>query len=182
MEPSRKPTNPAGFHIRRASQDDARLLAEIGRAAFDAAFGAQNNPADLQVYLSKAFSERQQAYELGLAGCTFLIAESEEEPAGYARLQTGPAPAAIPGLNPIELSRFYLLPGWIGQGFGSMLMQTCLEHAWGGGHDVIWLSTWKENARGLAFYKKWGFQIVGEQIFQVGSDPQEDWLLALSRG
>lgn len=170
--------NTTGFQVRHASPKDAALLSEIGRAAFDAAFGAQNNPSDLAAYLDKSFSPARQAYELSLPGCTYLIAESEGNPAGYARLQTGPAPECVPGSNPIELVRFYLLPGWIGQGHGTQLMQYCLDLAWGGGHDALWLSTWKINTRGIAFYRKWGFEIVGEQIFQVGNDPQEDYLLA----
>ena len=172
-----KPTN---LRIRHARREDAPLLAAIGREAFEAAFGAQNNPDDLEAYLSGAFSPEQQARELAQPGSTYLIAESEGVPAGYARLQSGPAPACITGKNPIELSRFYLLPRWIGRGYGAQLMQYCLDLAWGRGYDVIWLSTWKENARGLAFYRKIGFAIVGEQIFQVGSDPQEDWLLQLT--
>jgi diamine N-acetyltransferase len=37
---------------------------------------------------------------------------------------------------------------------------------------------WKENPRGIAFYKKWGFTIVGEQGFQMGEELQEDWIMS----
>lgn len=165
--------------IRTAGPNDAPLLAEIGRSAFTAAFGALNNPEDLAQYLRGAFSPEKQAAEIATPGCTFFLVEAGGEPAGYARLQTGPAPTCITGIRPIEIVRFYLLPEWIGSGNGSRLMEVCLQMARGGGHDVVWLSTWKKNTRGIAFYQKWGFTITGEQIFQVGSDAQEDWLLSL---
>jgi GNAT superfamily N-acetyltransferase len=165
--------------IRTADPTDASLLSDIGRRAFIAAFADQNNPEDLAEYLQGAFTPQKQAAELATPGCVFLIAEDEGRPAGYARLQTGPAPTCITGQRPIELVRFYLLPEWIGSGNGSRMMEVCLRAARGRGHDVIWLSTWKKNLRGIQFYQKWGFLISGQQTFQVRSDAQEDWLLAL---
>lgn len=182
MEPSGMERKTGSFQVRRAVFEDAALLAALGRQTFAAAFGADNNPEDLARHLAQTFSKEQQEREFAQPENIYLIAESEGNPAGYARLHPGPAPDSIPGSSPVELVRFYLLPAYIGQGFGSRLMRVCLDLAWGGGHDVMWLSTWKKNARGLDFYKKWGFQIVGEQIFMVGKDPQEDWLLALRRG
>lgn len=167
---------PVQFRI--AQLKDAELLSLIGREAFDSAFGAQNNPEDLAVYLSGAFSPKKQADEINTPGCRFLIAESGTDVLGYARLQAGGIPpTCITGSAAIELVRFYLLPAWIGKGFGSTFMQYILQTARGGGFDVIWLSTWQKNTRGLKFYRKWGFEIVGTQTFQIGNDPQDDWLL-----
>jgi ribosomal protein S18 acetylase RimI-like enzyme len=45
------------------------------------------------------------------------------------------------------------------------------------GPRPIWLSTFSENSRAIAFYKKWGFEVIGETTFLVGSDPQKDVLL-----
>ena len=56
-------------------------------------------------------------------------------------------------------------------------MTACLEEASKRECDVIWLDVWKENPRGIAFYRKWGFEIVGEQGFQMGEELQEDWIM-----
>jgi ribosomal protein S18 acetylase RimI-like enzyme len=43
---------------------------------------------------------------------------------------------------------------------------------------VIWLGTWDQNARGIRFYEKWGFEKVGTQTFLLGTDPQSDVVMA----
>jgi ribosomal protein S18 acetylase RimI-like enzyme len=39
---------------------------------------------------------------------------------------------------------------------------------------------WQQNTRAQAFYKRWKFSIVGEHVFQLGDDPQMDWLMERS--
>jgi ribosomal protein S18 acetylase RimI-like enzyme len=56
-------------------------------------------------------------------------------------------------------------------------MRELLEAARGAGHETMWLGVWEHNERALAFYRKWGFEVVGEHIFQVGDDPQNDLLM-----
>lgn len=169
------------IEIRPATLEDAAFLAAFGAQVFREAYAAVNDPADMAAYLENAFSPQNQAAELQRPGSTFLIAYIGGEPLGYARLQSGPAPTCIPGiLNPIELVRMYSIQSMIGKGVGGWLMQACLDTAGAGGHDVIWLSVWQENARGIAFYRKWGFEIAGTATFTIGSDVQSDFILRLN--
>lgn len=169
--------------IRKADERDAALLAELGRQAFTDAFESANTPENFAAYIANAFSEQKQAAELAHPGSTFLIAEmenpqtSETEPVGYARLLGGSRETCITGENPIELVRIYALGAYTGHGIGSALMQAALEAARGGGYDVIWLGVWQENPRAVAFYERWGFQKVGTHVFQLGDDPQTDWIM-----
>jgi RimJ/RimL family protein N-acetyltransferase len=48
------------------------------------------------------------------------------------------------------------------------------------GTDVAWLGVWERNAKAIAFYKKCGFEGVGDHIFHLGSDPQRDIVMARS--
>jgi ribosomal protein S18 acetylase RimI-like enzyme len=50
------------------------------------------------------------------------------------------------------------------------------------GSDRIWLGVWERNERALAFYRKFGFDVVGDHLFQFGTDPQRDLVLALNVG
>jgi GNAT superfamily N-acetyltransferase len=172
------------INIRIAGPDDAPLLAGIGRQAFAGAFADQNTAEDMQAYLDGAFSLQKQATELADPRGTFFIAESNvaagdnRAVVGYARLFDGPSPACMIGKKAVELHRFYLLPGWIGSGAAGPLMQAVLNYARGGGWEAVWLGVWQMNPRAVRFYQKSGFGIVGEQIFQLGSDPQHDWIMA----
>jgi ribosomal protein S18 acetylase RimI-like enzyme len=166
--------------IRRASVEDAALLAELGARAFSEAFSAQTPEADLAAYLAGAFTVEQLALELADPRSTFLIALIGGGPAGYAKLHTGPALECIPDRPAIELVRCYSLKAWWGRGVGAALVETCLRIARQGGYATIWLSSWKINDRANAFYRKWGFREVGEKTFVVGTDVQEDFVMARS--
>ena len=57
-------------------------------------------------------------------------------------------------------------------------MQISIEKFRFRGYHSVWLSSWELNDRANAFYKKWGFKIVGTQKFTVGSDIQSDFILS----
>ncbi|MGB9180393.1 MAG: GNAT family N-acetyltransferase [Pyrinomonadaceae bacterium] len=163
--------------IRRATTDDNDLLSELGARTFYDTFAADNKPEDLNAYLAEAFSPLKQAAELADPLTTFLIAEIDGVASGYAQLQTGDAPLCVLGPKPIELARLYVSTEWIGRGVGEALMRACVEEARRTGHQTMWLGVWERNWRAQAFYRKWNFSVVGEHIFQLGSDPQTDLLM-----
>lgn len=166
-----------GLFIRRATAADAGRLAELGAETFTETFAEQNTPEDLGAYLSEAFTAARLAEELADDASTFWLAEVEGEPAGYAKLHAGEAPACVGGDRPIELARLYVLRRWLGRGVGETLMRECVEEARRQGYQTMWLGVWERNARAQAFYRRWGFRKVGEHVFQLGSDPQIDWLM-----
>ena len=172
----------ADIAIRVATPGDASLLAELGHRTFRHAFSADNSESDMASYLATAFSDDIQARELADESSVFLIADVESSAVGYARLLFRPAPACVPGENPVEIARFYADSSWIGRGVGPALMAACLDIAARHGCDVVWLSTWQRNARAGAFYTKWGFRVVGEQEFVVGHDIQHDLVMARPPG
>ena len=55
-------------------------------------------------------------------------------------------------------------------------MDECLNTARKKGFAAVWLSSWKENDRGNAFYRKQGFEITGEKTFTIGKEIQEDYV------
>ncbi len=164
-------------NIRPASIDDASLLSKLGALAFSQAFGPDNTPEDMAIYLAGAFTPQKQAQELARVGSLFFILEYGGSAAGYAHLQESLPPTCITGTHPVELSRFYLLQAFIGKGFGSKLMRACIDAAQGRGGDVLWLGVWQKNSRAIAFYRKWKFEIVGAQTFQLGNDLQHDYVM-----
>ena len=163
--------------IRRASRDDNGLLAELGARTFYDTFITGCKPEDMAAYLAAAFSPEQQAAELADPSATFFIAEIDGVASGYAQLQAGDAPLCVSGQKPIELARLYVSQEWIGRGAGEALMRACVDEARRMGHQTMWLGVWEHNFRAQAFYRKWNFRVVGEHIFQVGSDPQTDLLM-----
>jgi ribosomal protein S18 acetylase RimI-like enzyme len=165
------------LNIRYAGPADNLLLAEIGAETFSDTFAPDNTPEDMAAYLAQSFSPEIQARELADPLCRFLIAERGPHVVGFAKLHFGPAPAAVAGRQPLEISRIYARKPWLGQGVGAALMQACLDEAARQGCDAVWLSVWQRNPRAIAFYRRWGFTEVGTAVFQLGGDPQTDWLM-----
>jgi diamine N-acetyltransferase len=168
---------PSKVTIRRASSSDSELLAELGARTFSETFAAENSAEDMASYLSSAFTPAQIAAELADAGASFFLAEVEGEAAGYAKLSEGQPHACVTGERPVELARIYVLEKWLGKSVGQALMERCMDEARQSGFRTIWLGVWQRNERAQAFYRKWGFRIVGEQVFQLGADEQTDWVM-----
>lgn len=163
--------------IRRASAEDAALLARLGEQTFVETFAEINTPEDMAAYLAASFTPEQLAIELSDSAATFLIAEAEGIAAGYAKLYAGKPEECIEGPKPVELVRLYVLREFLGRAVGAALMSVCMDEARRAGHETIWLGVWEHNERAKAFYRKWGFREVGSHVFQLGSDAQTDLLM-----
>lgn len=163
--------------IRPALASDNLLLCELGRQTFFDTFANDNTPEDMRSYLADSFSPEKQATELSDPDSLFLIAEIEGQPAGYTRLRAGYPAKPINCLRPLEIVRFYACQEWLGRGVGPKLMQACLDEAVQRGCDALWLDVWERNPRAIAFYRKWGFKVVGTQSFLLGDELQTDLLM-----
>lgn len=160
--------------IREATTADAALIADLSRQTFYETFAAQNTPADMEQFLREQFTRAALMAEVGAPGNTFLLAYSNQEPAGYARLRENGADAAK---NSLEIARLYATTAMIGKGVGKALMQACIEIARARGKGAVWLGVWEKNERAIRFYTAWGFEKVGEHAFVLGRDVQQDWIM-----
>jgi ribosomal protein S18 acetylase RimI-like enzyme len=168
--------------IRLATSGDAATLAALGRRTFEATFGQDNDPADMQQYLDATFTEPRLASELADPASTFFLAVANGDGSvlGYAKLRQGTHAPAIAGARPIELQRIYVDAPALGTGVGSALMEACVAEAIALGCATIWLGVWEHNPSSIAFYERKGFRRVGEHTFQLGSSAQTDWLMERS--
>lgn len=169
--------------IRRATTDDASLLAELGARTFYDTFVDHTQPEDMAAYLAATFDPEIQAAELADPLSSFFIAETDGAVSGYAQLRAGEAEPCVSGRKPVELVRLYVSQQWLGRGVGQALMRACVDEARRAGYETMWLGVWEHNGRAQSFYRKWNFQVVGDHIFRVGADPQTDLIMerALSR-
>ena len=172
-------TEKRSIKIRVATTDDAAMLSKIGWKSFYDAFAdhPRNKPEDMKAYMDQAFSVETIAVDLADPTVTYLIGEIDDQIVGYAKIKAKSTEPCVTGTNPIELCRLYALQDWIGHGVGPSLMQACLDEAQKRGYDTMWLGVWEFNYRAQKFYSKWGFEKIGEHVFQLGSDPQTDWVL-----
>ena len=164
--------------VRRASIEDAALLAELGARTFIEAYAADNTPDDMATYVASSFTPERLAEQLVDPAYGYLVAEMSGRPVGYALLRTGDVPACVDGPMPVELARFYVESAWQGLGVAQVLMAAGLVEVERMGGRTLWLGVWERNARAIRFYEKQGLISVGTQTFRLGHDIQVDHVMA----
>lgn len=176
-------TQLVNWSVREAAAADASRLSEFGARVYGATFAPDNDPAELALYLSRAYTPEAQVAELANPDiCTLLVCAPGGVIAGFAQLRTGHAPSCVPDGSAIELWRFYIDHAWHGRGAAQALMDASLARGRNSGRaDHIWLGVWERNARAQAFYRKYGFTPVGTHVFMFGNEPQTDeiWMRSL---
>ncbi|AXY73836.1 GNAT family N-acetyltransferase [Paraflavitalea soli] len=163
--------------IRRATAEDAGMIADLSRQTFYDSFAADNTPEDMEKFMNEEFTREKLMAEVTAPDSIFLLAVAEEVVVGYARLREAPNPPGLGDKPAIEIARIYAVSNTIGKGVGSALMQECLSIAQDKKKALIWLGVWEHNQRAISFYTKWGFRKFSDHIFVVGNDPQTDWLM-----
>jgi diamine N-acetyltransferase len=161
--------------IRQAVLAEVEMLVELAARTFYDAFAATNTPENMRAYMASTFTIEQMTTELHDPHSTFLLAELEGQPVGYAKLLRGAAPECVSAQPAVELVRLYVEQNVLGAGVGAALMQACLAAARRAGFQSIFLGVWEHNPRAQAFYRKWGFERVGQHVFQMGAEAQTDW-------
>jgi|SRR5688572_759912 len=165
--------------IRQATVEDAQILTDLAYTTFWDAFAhhPKNAPDDLNHYMRQAFNVEQITAELADDKNIFLIAEIDDEAAGYSKIIIDNIESGITAERPVELSRLYSHQKHLGQGVGQNLMDACFERARVEARDVMWLGVWEYNPRAQRFYERNGFRVVSSHVFLLGKDPQTDLLM-----
>ena len=166
-------------NIRFAVQEDAELLAALGRETFYEAFAnyPQMPKSDLELYIKEAFTVSQIAAELRDQQAAFLFAEIDGQAVGYAKLITSASEPGIIAEKPVKLKRLYVRQKCTNAGVGAGLLSRCLDEAAKSGHDTIWLSVWEHNRKAQDFYRKWDFKPCGTIDFQFGNTVLTDIIM-----
>jgi len=98
---------------------------------------------------------------LSRTGYETWVASMSGTPAGYFELETMEEGRA-------EIAYFGLLPQFIGQGIGGLLLSSAIKRAWEIGGSRVCLNTCTEDhSNALAVYKKHGFKIYDQKTTVV---------------
>lgn len=163
------------IQIRNATIEDIDLLQTIGSKTFIETYGHQNTPENLEKYLEEKFNKKQISDEIQTPKTIFLLVELENEIIGYAKMRVNLV--ENPDMMSLEIERIYISKIYHGQKYGADLMQKCIEVALENNYQSLWLGVWEHNPKAIEFYQKWGFEIFGNHIFQLGDDAQTDFLM-----
>lgn len=160
--------------IRKAGPHDAKRLAKIAEETFRDTFAAMNAAEDMELHCRASYSDAIQGGEIVNPDMLTLLCEQDGNPVGFAQLRWGKPPGFVVADAPGEIQRLYVARDCHGRGVAHDLMSACLDEMASHQCDLVWLGVWEKNSRAIAFYRKFGFQQAGEQVFWLGNDPQRD--------
>lgn len=165
--------------IRRATEADAAALAALAEHTFRDTFAGENSREDMQIHCAKSYSAELQLREVLDPQRVTLLAEVDGSLAGFAQLLLRSATHSLSSDNPSELNRLYVLSKWHGLGVARDLMGAVLSTAARKKSGHVWLGVWERNEKAIAFYRKFGFVVIGAHDFVLGTDAQRDLVMAV---
>jgi diamine N-acetyltransferase len=170
------------MNIRPAILADAPALAAFGDKTFFDTFGHLYPHGDADFFSRQRFSlERTQA-DIGEEGRYIQLAFDGEELVGF--LDCGPLglPVEAPAPLSLELYRLYVDQAAKGTGLAHDLMRMAIDWTYAGGATSLYLGVYHDNSRALAFYRKYGFEIIGAYQFKVGNTLDDERIMELKLG
>ena len=163
----------------KLSLEDLTELKEISRSTFVNAFGVDNNPEDLDLYLNAAFGEETLKKELLDPLSEFYFAKKEGETIGYFKVNLGDAQTDFQEEDAMELERIYVIAEFQNQRIGQKILDEVIEMAIQRKMRYLWLGVWEKNTRAIEFYLRNNFQLSGSHPYMVGNDRQTDKIMKL---
>ena len=164
--------------IRTATPAEATALAHFAERTFREAFAADNRPEDMEAYCAAAFAPEVMRGHLADPTMTSLVMVADDGAlAAYAQLRPGRPDQGGELPQPLELWRFYVDRVHHGRGIAHRMMDAVIDAARARDAATLWLGVWEHNTRAQAFYRKFGFFVVGSHTFVLGTDVQTDHVM-----
>lgn len=162
---------------RDATAGDAAAVAAFAARTFVDTFGHLYPPDDLEAFLKAKYSAAVLTEEIADPATRYRLALRDGAIIGYCKM--GDVDMAVSAADALELHRLYVDEHVKGAGVAQTLMEDCLAWARVKGATMLYLSVWEDNHRAQAFYKRYGFEHVGEHKFMVGKTADRDFIWRL---
>lgn len=172
-------TNLPKTIITDAKAKDVAALAALSEYTFKEAFGPLYRPENLTAFVDQKHSV--SFYEAALADSSMktLVARSGDGALiGYALCGPVAVPVADAPAGALELHRIYVAPDIQSKGLGQQLLDACFEWPPFKAAPAIYLSVFSGNVAAHRFYRRNGFENVGEYEFVVGTDRDHEFIFA----
>ena len=164
---------------RDAGPADAPALAAMGERCFVETFGPYFPAADMALHLERKFGPDALAAEYLDPALHFRMAEAEGAVIAWLKLGPMDLPVAHED-GALEVRQLYVLEAWQGAGVAAALMDWAVATARAAGASALYLCVWERGDRAIAFYRKRGFETVGEAPFQLGTLHYQDPVMRLA--
>lgn len=168
--------------IQAINLSEVEMLSKLSRETFIQSHGHSADASDIEKYIDSHFDISSLSTALKDSNIYFSKIYIKEKLAGYTKLILNHSHPSTK-LSPIsKFERLYLLKDFYGLGLGEKLLEHNIKIAKANHQKALWLYVWTENQKGLRFYEKSNFKIIGEHDFKISdqhSNPNYVMLLDL---
>ena len=161
---------------RDATPADGAALDAMAQAIWIETFSHGVSAEDASAYLAQAYGpDGKLIADLSSGAARFHLALADGRVVGYAKVNPPWLPDAEPGA--LQLSQIYVSSDQHGAGIGKALLDWAIATARAQGATALLLTVWEENHRAAAFYRKHGFEHIGDYAFAVGTQVDTDHIM-----
>lgn len=157
------------INLQQAIAADAGLIAGIGAKTFLESHGNSAPAADIESYVAVKFDPKAIVEELNDPDNIFHIIYYQAKAVGYSKIIFNTPHPLISSGTVTKLERFYLLEEFHGRKLGLKLIEFIVSLSKDAGQAGMWLYVWTQNLRAISFYKKNGFEIIGNTDFRISA-------------
>lgn len=157
--------------FRAASVEDVPLLQDLAQKTWRVCYPGIISTEQIEFMLGWMYSDdliRRQIVE-GVAW--EVIENGDGEAAGFLSYHSDPD-------NRVKLEKLYVLPVMQGRGIGKRALAHVLDRAKAMGANSVWMQVNKQNEKAIASYRKAGFIVAREAVFDIGGGfVMDDYLM-----
>jgi len=164
------------YIIRKAEISDSSELAKLAKNCFVETFGGLYSKENLEFHLNKTCSEKyfSEAFKVDQT----LVAQSKMgNLIGYIKFGELGFEVDDKVANSVEIHRLYVLAKEHKKKIGTSLMNEALDHIYRSGVEALYLSVYEDNIIAQKFYRKYGFEKIGEYDYLVGSHVDREYIM-----
>ena len=166
----------------RANKSRAHLLSEIAGLTFIESHGRSANAVDINNFIAQKYSPEIFTVELINTKNNYYLVYYQNRLAGFSNIIYNFPYAESKMADVAKLERIYILKEFYDLKLGYHLFEFNRNLARTNNQKGIWLFVWKENERAIKFYKKNGFEVIGNfdyKISETHSNPNYQMFLQL---
>ncbi len=151
-----------------ATQEHIPLISSLGAKTFSETYLAiiPSRAEIVKAYVDENFSREKILDEMSDGKVQFFIVEADTETIGYAKIVESQPPGQVKNRPTIELERIYLDKSRVGKGLGKKILSRISTKVRTEGFKSMWLAVFDQNKSAIDFYRREGFQEVGQRKFE----------------
>ncbi len=147
--------------IRAADLDDINTIGFLAHETWPTAYGATHSQEQISYMLNLFYAPKALATQMNTDKHRFLLAELDDEAVGFASF------SAIDGEGTYKLHKLYVLPSLQGKGVGRLLLEFICDELKHLKASALRLNVNRLNAA-RHFYEKLGFEVIKEEVNDIG--------------